>query len=386
MRDLKIGCIGVGLRSYLLDFAHKPNKGSRVVACCDISEKNLEEAKVRFGSDTITVKDHKDLIRLNLDAIFILTPDYLHEEEAIDVLNAKIPLYLDKPLAITIDGCNKILEAAVANKTKLYLGHNMRHMPFVLKMKELIDSGAIGEVKSCWCRHFVGHGGDYYYKDWHSERKYINGLLLQKACHDIDIIHWLCGGYTNKVNAMGNLSVYNKVANKNSGTERIIPKVNQDNWPAKNQTEMSPVIDVEDLSMMQMELDNGVLASYQQCHYSPDYWRNYTFIGTEGRIENFGDIEEGTVIKLWNKRVNGYSKEADKTYEIEVGTGDHGGSDERIVHEFLEYVRNNSKITTSPVGARYSVAAGCAATESLRSGGIPVEIPELNNVVKDYFI
>lgn len=63
------------------------------------------------------------------------------------------------------------------------MGHNMRHMQFVLKMKSLIDEGRIGTVKTAWCRHFVGHGGDFYLKDWHSERRYSTGLLLQKGAH-----------------------------------------------------------------------------------------------------------------------------------------------------------------------------------------------------------
>ena len=53
---------------------------------------------------------------------------------------------------------------------KLYLGHKLRHMPFVLKMKELIARGDIGELKAGWCRHFVGWGGDFYFKDWHADR------------------------------------------------------------------------------------------------------------------------------------------------------------------------------------------------------------------------
>lgn len=61
----------------------------------------------------------------------------------------------------------------------------MRHMEFVLKMKSLIDEGRIGNVKTAWCRHFVGHGGDFYLKDWHSERKYSTGLLLQKGAHGL---------------------------------------------------------------------------------------------------------------------------------------------------------------------------------------------------------
>ena len=65
-----------------------------------------------------------------------------------------------------------------------------------LAMRELIASGAIGRVTSIWCRHFVGHGGDYYFKDWHADRRRSTGLLLQKGAHDIDIMHWLAGGRT----------------------------------------------------------------------------------------------------------------------------------------------------------------------------------------------
>src|SRR5690625_1302413 len=62
-----------------------------------------------------------------------------------------------------------------------------------------------------------------------------------------------------------------------------------DIWPPTAQKELNPVVDVEDISMLNMTLDNGVLASYEQCHFTPDYWRNYTVIGDAGRIENMGD-------------------------------------------------------------------------------------------------
>ena len=52
---------------------------------------------------------------------------------------------------------------------------------------------------------------------------------------------------------------------------------------------------------MLMELDNGVLASYEQCHFTPDYWRSYTVIGDAGRVENFGDGPGGR-IAVWDRR------------------------------------------------------------------------------------
>ncbi|KJY16656.1 oxidoreductase, partial [Streptomyces sp. NRRL S-444] len=104
--------------------------------------------------------------------------------------------------------CDEILRTARETGTRLYVGHNMRHMPVVRTMRALIAAGEIGRVRTVWVRHFVGYGGDWYFKDWHAERRYTTGLLLQKAAHDIDVLHWLAGAYTDDVQAMGDLMVY----------------------------------------------------------------------------------------------------------------------------------------------------------------------------------
>jgi predicted dehydrogenase len=66
---------------------------------------------------------------------------------AVAALELGLAVYLEKPMAITTEGCDRILKTARESNARLYLGHNMRHMAFVRKMKELIDGGAIGEVK-----------------------------------------------------------------------------------------------------------------------------------------------------------------------------------------------------------------------------------------------
>jgi len=337
-----------------------------------------------YGPDIFTTTDHRELLDQELDAVFVTTPDFLHEEHALAALEAGMAVYLEKPMAITIEGCDRILETARKNKLRLYLGHNMRHMAFVLKMKQLIDDGAIGQVKTAWCRHFVGNGGDFYFKDWHADRRLSTSLLLQKAAHDIDVLHWLCGSYTQRVNAMGALSVYGEITDRHSPEERGNASVNRDHWPPLTQKQLNPVVDVEDMSMIQMLLHNNVLVSYQQCHFSPDYWRNYTVIGTEGRIENFGNGEKGTYLKLWNRRVS-WNPEGDETFHMDQEAGSHGGADPKIVAEFLRFVRSGGPINTSPVAARYSVATGCQATESLRNGGVPLDVPALDLDLEAYF-
>ena len=183
---------------------------------------------------------------------------------------------------------------------------------------------------------------------------------------------------------MGALSVYGDIQDRHEPENPITVQFRAV-WPPKALDKLNPVVDVEDISMMLMELDNGVLASYQQCHYTPDAWRNYTIIGSEGRIENFGDSPGGSVIRLWDHNHQRYSEKGDLEYNVPVATGGHGGADELIVGEFLNYVRTGQTSVTTPIAARQSVAAGVAATQSVRSGGQLVEVPALDPDVEAYF-
>ena len=133
-----------------------------------------------------------------------------------------------------------------------------------------------------------------------------------------------------------------------------------------------------------MRRDNGGFASYQQCHYTPDGWRNYSFIGTEGRIENFGDNPGQAVVRLWNRRTH-YNPYGDEQFFIPPVTGGHGGADPSIVNEFIAVVRGEAKATTSPIAGRFAVAAGCLAAESLRNSGAPQDVPPVDKKVLAYF-
>ncbi|GAA4750339.1 Gfo/Idh/MocA family oxidoreductase [Nocardioides endophyticus] len=381
--DLRIGILGLGTRTETLaPYLHRPGEGSIVVAGTDVREDALVRARALFGQDIALAEDHRALLDLDLDAVLVLTPDHLHRDMTIDFLEASVAVYLDKPMATTIEDCDAILEVARRTGTKLYVGHNMRHMPVILRMRELIQEGAIGEVKAIWCRHFVSHGGDYYFKNWCSDRRNTTGLLLQKGVHDIDVIHWLAGSTTRRVTGMGGLTVYGEVDSHADNSQRVRTDwFSYDNWPPLAIRDLSPVVDVEDLSMITMRLDNGVYATYEQCHYTPDYWRNYTVIGTEGRMENFGD-EDG-VIRIWNHRRD-YEEHGDREVAF-GGEGPHGGADASIIPEFLAFVRDDGPTTTTPVEARDAVAAGVSGTLSVRADGEPFVVPPVDPALAAYF-
>lgn len=383
-KDLRLGVVGLGARSKLAQNADQPDQGSSVVAICDPVPASQESGLANFPGAK-AYADHRELLDLDLDGVFLTTPDHLHERPAIDFLEAGIAVFVEKPLAITTEGCDRVLEAARRSGARLYVGHNMRHMPVVQIMREQILAGAIGEVKAIWCRHFVGHGGDFYFKDWHADRSKTTSLLLQKGAHDIDVMHWLAGGYTTRASAFGELVVYGGITDRLDRTgQRFSEFVDEANWPPLEQKGLAPVMDVEDLSMANLQLDNGVYMTYQQCHFTPDYWRNYTVIGTAGRLENFGD-SPGGVVKVWNSRRSGYREDADVVIEIPKADGGHTGADPRLVQEFLTFVRDGSATLTSPIAARAAVAAGHAATISLRNSGNPVDVPALDPELVAYF-
>ncbi|RYE42562.1 MAG: Gfo/Idh/MocA family oxidoreductase, partial [Hyphomicrobiales bacterium] len=120
MSDLQIGLVGVTGRGWLATYAHRPGQGARIAACCDIAADAREVALERFGADTFVTADFDELLRLDLDAIFITTPDFLHEEMAVAALEAGKPVFLEKPMAITTAGCDRILETAARTGGKLY--------------------------------------------------------------------------------------------------------------------------------------------------------------------------------------------------------------------------------------------------------------------------
>jgi hypothetical protein len=135
--DARIGIIGFGLRSSLSTYAHRPGEGSVVVAVCDTDERGRTDVAAELGDDVLRTDDLGELLAQGLDGVLVLTPDDLHAEHAVRTLEAGVATFLEKPLAITIEDCDRILETAHRTGTRLYVGHNMRH---------------IGAPPACCCR------------------------------------------------------------------------------------------------------------------------------------------------------------------------------------------------------------------------------------------
>ena len=134
-----------------------------------------------------------------------------------------------------------------------------------------------------------------------------------------------------------------------------------------------------------MELEGGIKATYMQCHYTPDSARNYTFIGTEGRVEN---VDSSRIVVKTRQKSRRWTNLADRVYDVKppaVKTG-HGGADPLICRDFVNTVLNNRKVSITPLAGRMSVAAGCAGTCSIRNNSRVVDIPPVPEEIKGYCV
>jgi predicted dehydrogenase len=390
MKTVRIGMIGVTGRGGLYKGFHNPKKGSFVTGGMDISEDALARFKKDIGSEVFVTKDIEELLaRADIDAVAVTSPDFTHEEYVLKAFAAGKHVFSEKPMAISIEGCDRMLQAWKDSGKQFMIGFNMRYMNIFRVMKDIVDSGVIGELKTVWVRHFVGHGGEWYYHDWHGSRNNSTGLLLQKASHDIDMIHWISGRYTRKVSGMGSLAYYG--GEKPDDLRCPVCPVKdscveyqhiEDGINKRDLCVFRKEIDVEDNSIIMMELEGGIQASYMQCHFTPDYWRNYTFIGTEGRVENLDDSSK-VLVKL-RDRSNRWKNLADQVIDVKPAGGGHGGADPMVCRDFVEMLQTGRKPIATPMAGRMSVAVGCTATASIRNGGSMMEVPPVHNELSSF--
>ena len=384
MTQLRIGVIGVTGRGGIARHWHQPEDRSIVVAGADISPTALETFKQNVNPDAYTTPNYQDLLaRDDVDAVAITSPDFTHEEYACAAFAAGKHVFCEKPMAITTEGCDRMLHAWKESGKKFMIGFNMRYMNIFRVMKDVVDSGIIGELKVVWVRHFVGHGGEWYYHDWHGASRNSTGLLLQKASHDIDMVHWITGHYGRRVIGFGSLDYYGGDKPDDLTCDRCPEKDTcveyQYTERKANQMNMCVFrkeVDVEDNSTILFELDNGIKVTYMQCHYTPDYCRNYTFIGTEGRVENLDDGSQ-VIVKLRN-RSNRWKNLANHSYEVKPAAGGHGGADPLVARDFLDMVLEDKEPLATPLAGRMSVAVGVAGTHSIRNHSCPIDIPPVD--------
>jgi predicted dehydrogenase len=140
--------------------------------------------------------DAKDLIRDNdINAVYIATPPASHENYAIQVMEAGKPVYIEKPVALNSDACERILRASERLGVKASVAHYRRGLPVFRKIRELLQSGAIGVPSLVLCNTLQSPSKKMNAEGYWRTDPAISGggLFFDLAPHQLDIFYWLFG-------------------------------------------------------------------------------------------------------------------------------------------------------------------------------------------------
>lgn len=197
---IRVGIIGYGIigQAHAQHFLAGRIKGAGISAVCNRGDERRAIAKTDLGEDVALFTSYKDMIDSHLiDAVIIATPHLNHEEVTRYALEKGIHVLVEKPLGSYTLQAVRMNKTALENKETVYaIMFNQRSIPVFLKMKSIIDSGGIGDLKRFVWIATNAYRPDGYFKlnEWRGTWEFDGGgILLNQAPHQLDMWAWLAG-------------------------------------------------------------------------------------------------------------------------------------------------------------------------------------------------
>ena len=201
MKNVKLGIVGLGAVGQLHLKHGLKLANAEIVAVADTAKSALERAKASGVKNTYS--DYNEMFKNpEVDAVLISLPTHLHLKCASQAAEAHKDIFLEKPIAVTVDEGKEVVSAAQRNSVKLMLGYPMRFNKHFLQLKEDIESGLVGDVENAHaiyiCSGPFGHRSDGYGPApvpewWFSPQLTGGGVLVDLGCHLINLLRFLLG-------------------------------------------------------------------------------------------------------------------------------------------------------------------------------------------------
>lgn len=398
----------------------------KVTAVADPVKGKREAARKRYHlEEENCFETAEDLLKQPklADVLVIATQDRQHVAQAVEAIKLGYHVICEKPISPSLEECMRLQEAAHAYNRIVAVGHVLRYTPFYTKVKELIDSGRIGEVVSVQAMEKVTY--------WHQAHSFVRGnwrrkeetspMILAKCCHDCDIFVWLLGRKCKRVSSYGGLYLFRPemapkgaakrclegcrakedcpydaekiyVTNKRTGIREVIKdqRTGDEAWPVcvvspGNLTEEGVYEalkegpygrcvyacdnDVVDHQVVNMEFEGGITVDFQMTAFTGRGGRSIHICGTRGDI--YGDLADNKVT------IEEFGEEPETFSTVQGDMSGHAGGDNRLIHDFLEAVRQGADEDQLKTGIDVSIQShiiALAAEESRLAGGKPVEL------------
>ncbi len=259
MKDkLRIGAIGGGYwgPNLIRNFIEMPE--AELVAVADLDEGRLNHLKTRFPQIQITTQNYKEFFEMDLDGVVIATPPNTHFPIAADCMNHKLSVLVEKPLTLNSEDARNLISIAAQNNVVLMVGHTFEYNPAVRQLKNMIDSGELGDI---------------YYID--AVRASLGlfqtkaNVLWDLAPHDISILRYLLGTEPYKVNVHSAACVQEGI---------------------------------HDVAYAAFRFPNNVMAHIRMSWLDPSKTRKITVVGSK-KMVIYDDVENLEKIRIYDKGV-----------------------------------------------------------------------------------
>lgn len=197
---LRVGVVGLGRIADLHVAGYRDHPDARIVALCDVDGSALERRLAECpGAAGLT--SFEDFLGVGLDLVEILTPHPLHAEMTVAALEAGAHVSVQKPMAMTLEACDRMIAAADRTGRRLRVFENALYYPPVVKARELIEGGAIGTPLHCRLRTVAGdpaHGWRVERDTWSWRRALWDAgkagrLTFDDGHHKMAVALWLFG-------------------------------------------------------------------------------------------------------------------------------------------------------------------------------------------------
>jgi len=375
-----VGILGLGGRG--VEFGGKGferNGGFYVSCICDIDKMKVEAANKVFPKAAGYTDINSFLSHNDLDVVVIATPDRTHAECTLKTLSANKHIYLEKPMAQSIEDCDAMIKAWDGTGVVFMVGFELRYCTLMRDCKKIIGNSDVGRIITGTVIDNVSVGGQYYFHGPRRRKDYIVSLLLEKGTHSLDLANWLIDATPRRVYASGALDVFGGDMPNDKRCVNCEERstchyyINHERFNSDYGTLSVPdycvyakECDVSDNSIVLIDYDSGARLAYLECHFTPEYTREFMFVGDKGKIEALYNNEQDFKIKVWKR----HEKEPKIYYpeKITNGWSGHGGGDEGIIQEFYNLLRVGKPSLKGIKGARDSAAIAIAAFESEQTG------------------
>ena len=308
-KQLRVGVIGVGAMGKNHARLYSELFGVELIGVSDVNETLV--ASVARSYDCKPFADYNDLLGENLDALSIAVPTTLHKNVALDAIQRGINVLVEKPIADTVENADEIIKAALKNGVKLMVGHVERFNPAIIKLKELVGNGLLGNIVSISAKRV----GPY------NPRIRDVGIILDLGTHDIDIMSYLYGEKIKEVYASAGSVVHSH----------------------------------EDHAIITLNFDSGSSGVIDTNWLTPHKVRNLTVIGSRG-IAEVNYIEE--TLKIFDQEwIRDAKIEKEEPLKLE------------LLH-FIDCVQNDREPLVSGEQGKHALEVALAAVESARAGKV----------------